>query len=69
MVDATLDAKNPGFQPRNKMEKEIWEKYDPTKILGTSATLQLVGRRLQEEMVLAITAVVDAALKAAASSA
>lgn len=51
------------------MEKEIWEKYDPTKILGTSATLQLVGRRLQEETVLAITAVVDAALKTAASAA
>lgn len=45
---------NKGFRPVSEQDTEIQEIYDPEIYHGAHVAIQLVGRRLQEEKVLAI---------------
>jgi Asp-tRNA(Asn)/Glu-tRNA(Gln) amidotransferase A subunit family amidase len=62
-VDAQKDALPPSFRPANGIEKGAYKYYDAKKMDGLPIAVQIVGRRLQEEKVLAYMDVVTEALK------
>ncbi|KAG1742229.1 general amidase [Suillus lakei] len=64
-VDATLDAKKPPHVFYDDYDKSIYEMYDPETFKNAPVCLQLVGRTLEEEAVIKMTEIVDAALAAA----
>ena len=45
---------NKSFRPVSEQDTEIQESYDPEIYHGAHVAIQLVGRRLQEEKILAI---------------
>ncbi|KAG9014094.1 hypothetical protein FRB90_005577 [Tulasnella sp. 427] len=51
-------------EPRNAVEKQVWDLWDPETFKGAPITLQLIGRRHTEEKVLAMLDVVEKAMKA-----
>lgn len=63
-VDAIADALNAGWKPPNGVAKGAYKHYDSVAMEGSPCAVQVVGRRLQEEKVLAYMNVVEAALKA-----
>ncbi|KAG1736073.1 general amidase [Suillus paluster] len=64
-VDSILDGKEPRRGFYDDLDKHIHEMYDPEKFKNAPVCLQLVGRTLEEEAVIKMTEVVDAALAAA----
>lgn len=52
----------PGRAPRSEMEEEVWAEWQEGWYTGAPVGLQLVGRRLEEEKLLADMDVVEAAL-------
>ncbi|KAG2366570.1 general amidase [Suillus spraguei] len=64
-VDSTLDRKEPPHSFYDDIDKEVYELYDPEKFKNAPVCLQLVGRTLEEEAVIKMTEIVDAALAAA----
>ena len=44
---------------RNRVEKAIYAQYDPVLASGMPVGVQIVGRRLQEERVLAAMKIVE----------
>ncbi|KAG2134391.1 general amidase [Suillus bovinus] len=64
-VDPTLDGKKPPHSFYDDFDKDIYEMYDPEKFKNAPVCLQLVGRTLEEEAVIKMTEIVDAALAAA----
>ncbi|KAG0694762.1 general amidase [Suillus ampliporus] len=64
-VDPTLDAKKPCHVFYDDFDKDIYEMYDPETFKNAPVCLQLVGRTLEEEAVIKMTEIVDAALAAA----
>jgi amidase len=52
----------PEYTPRNNVEKKIWERYTSKESEGAPAAVQVVGMRLEEEHLVAVTRVVDEAL-------
>ncbi|KAG1779422.1 general amidase [Suillus placidus] len=64
-VDSTLDGKAPPHAFYDDFDKDIYEMYDPEKFKNAPVCLQLVGRTLEEEAVIRMTEIVDAALLAA----
>ncbi|CAZ84548.1 unnamed protein product [Tuber melanosporum] len=63
-VDKSIDRKAVGYEPVDALDKFVYESYDPEVYHGAPIGIQIVGRRLQEEKVLVISEVVEAALKA-----
>ncbi|KAG0137617.1 amidase signature domain-containing protein [Tuber indicum] len=63
-VDKSIDRKAVGHEPVDALDKFVYESYDPEAYHGTPIGIQIVGRRLQEEKVLVISEIVEAALKA-----
>lgn len=61
------DVVPPDFVPAEGIEASIYNVYDPVVFKGAPVGIQVVGKRLQEEKVLAMMKVVDAAVKAAAN--
>ncbi|SPN97375.1 uncharacterized protein DNG_00889 [Cephalotrichum gorgonifer] len=60
-ADKTLDQLDPDYKPVRPVDKKNWEAYDPEAYHGAPAGIQIVGRRLEEEKLLAIAQrVVDA---------
>ena len=53
-MDKNIDVVNKNFRPVSEQDMEIQESYDPDIYHGTHVAIQVVGRRLQEEKVLAI---------------
>ncbi|KAF2271544.1 amidase [Westerdykella ornata] len=53
-VDKTVDVADDGYQPINGLDKTVQELYDPDIYDGAHVGVQLVGRRLQEEKILAL---------------
>lgn len=49
----------PEYEPQNESEKEIWDTYSPEEWLGLPICLQVVGRRYQEEKLLADLEVIE----------
>lgn len=43
----------------DKNDKQIWDDYDAERSHGIPAGLQLIGRRLEEEKLLAVASVLD----------
>ncbi|TCD60219.1 hypothetical protein EIP91_010541 [Steccherinum ochraceum] len=62
-VDPALDVQTPRDKFLSALDEEIFNLYDPSKFVNASVGLQLSGRTLEEEAVIAMTELVDAALK------
>ena len=62
-VDKSIDKADSDFEAANEVEKKCHEAYDPEVYDGAHVSLQLIGRRLQEEKMLAIADVAAAALR------
>ncbi|KAJ8595435.1 general amidase [Rhizopogon salebrosus TDB-379] len=65
VVDPILDAVKGPRDFYGDADKEIHEMYDPETFKNAPVCLQLVGRTLEEEAVIKMTEIVDAALAAA----
>ncbi|KAI0313577.1 general amidase [Amylostereum chailletii] len=65
-VDPALDGKKPPHEFISEWDETVYNLYDPEVFKNAPVALQLVGRTLEEEAVIAMTEVVDAALKSAA---
>ncbi|ORY80867.1 putative amidase [Protomyces lactucae-debilis] len=61
------DAEPSGYVPQAGVEKEVWDSYDLNESRGLPVGLQLVGRRFEEEKVLAAMGVISGALEAASA--
>lgn len=61
-VDKSIDKVDEGYVPINAQDKAVFESYDPEIFDGAHVSLQLVGRRLQEEKVLKMTEIIGDAL-------
>ncbi|CAF9916688.1 Acetamidase [Imshaugia aleurites] len=61
-VDKEVDVKNTSFKPISEQDKDIQGDYDPELYDGAHVAVQLVGRRLQEERVLAFSEYVGRAI-------
>ncbi|KDR76938.1 hypothetical protein GALMADRAFT_225095 [Galerina marginata CBS 339.88] len=66
-VDPTLDAKKPAHAFFSDLDKTNYELYDPATFKDAPISIQLVGRTLEEEAVIAMGEIVDSALKAKAA--
>ncbi|EKM61017.1 uncharacterized protein PHACADRAFT_83626 [Phanerochaete carnosa HHB-10118-sp] len=62
-VHATLDMKKSPHQFLNERDKTHYSMWDPQTFWNAPVSLQLVGRCQEEEAVIAMTEIVDAALK------
>ncbi|KAL1951973.1 hypothetical protein VTO73DRAFT_1122 [Trametes versicolor] len=63
-VDPVLDGKRPPHTFLSENDKENYELYDPETFKNAPVGLQLVGGSYEEEAVIAMTELVDAALEA-----
>lgn len=62
-IDPHQDTKQPPHQFIDGLDQEIYELYEPQAFQNAPVCLQLVGRTLEEEAVLAMTGIVDSALR------
>lgn len=62
-VDKSIDVVDRSYQPMNETDKTIQADYDPEIYDGAHVSVQLVGRRLQEEKMLALAAHIGSILK------
>jgi amidase len=62
-VAPALDPVKPPHVFYNKADKANYELYDPQHFAGAPISIQLVGQRLEEEGVIAMGEILDAALK------
>jgi Asp-tRNA(Asn)/Glu-tRNA(Gln) amidotransferase A subunit family amidase len=62
-VDPAKDALPPRFRPANGIEKGAYKFYNASEMAGLPVAVQVVGRRLTEEKVLAYMSVVTESLK------
>lgn len=65
-ADHSLDVRSDEYEsytPKSPTDESIWRSYDPSAVANAPVGLQLIGRRLEEEKVLAGCAVVEQALK------
>ncbi|KAL6310386.1 general amidase [Sparassis latifolia] len=67
-VDHVLDVKKPAHEFLSEEDQRNYEFYDPATFKNAPIGLQLVGHTLEEEVVIAMTEIVDAALKSAAGA-
>lgn len=58
------DIKDPSYQPVNKLDRETYDPYDPELFDGAPVSVQLIGRSMHEEQLLALAMAVDQAVKA-----
>ena len=61
-VDKEVDVVDKGFKPVSEQDRSIQEDYDPEIYHNAHVAVQLVGRRLQEEKVLALAEYVGGAI-------
>ena len=61
-VDKKVDVVNKSFKPVSEQDREIQEDYDPEIYHDAHVAVQLVGRRLQEEKVLALAEYIGGAI-------
>ena len=57
------DLKDTTYKPVNEIDQETYDLYDPVLFDGAPVCLQLVGRTMQEEQLLAVTVALDKALR------
>ncbi|KAJ9640388.1 hypothetical protein H2201_002564 [Coniosporium apollinis] len=63
LADKNVDKVDTDYQPMNDIDKATQENYDPEIYDGAHVAVQLVGRRLQEEKMLAIAEYLGNALR------
>ncbi|RAR02107.1 general amidase [Stemphylium lycopersici] len=61
-VDKSVDVKDENYQALDDRDKGIHDDYDPSIYDGAHVSVQIVGRRLQEEKMLAIAEKIDSLL-------
>ncbi|SMR50924.1 unnamed protein product [Zymoseptoria tritici ST99CH_1E4] len=61
-VDKKVDVKRTDYTPVNETDRKVQENYDPEIFDGAHVSIQLVGRRLQEEKMIALADYVGKAL-------
>lgn len=61
-ADKNVDIVEPNYKPLNERDEEIYVNYDPEIYDGAPVALQIVGRRFQEEKMLALTEILGDAL-------
>ncbi|KAF2667159.1 acetamidase [Microthyrium microscopicum] len=61
-TDSTIDKFETEYTPLNDSDRIVWEEYDPEASNGTPVAVQLVGRRLQEEKMIALAELFESAL-------
>ncbi|VZH95843.1 unnamed protein product [Fusarium fujikuroi] len=61
-VDPAVDVKDEGYLPKNDMDRFVWEMYDGEKMKESPVNLQVVGRRQEEEKVLAALEEIERAM-------
>ncbi|KAF2726160.1 amidase [Polychaeton citri CBS 116435] len=61
--DKSIDKVVPDFVPKTEDDKKTMDTYDPEIFDGSHVCVQLVGRRLQEEKMIALAKLVTDALK------
>ncbi|KAH7381371.1 amidase signature domain-containing protein [Phaeosphaeria sp. MPI-PUGE-AT-0046c] len=61
-VDKGVDGKDSEYKALDKRDQQIQDDYDPEIYDGSHVSVQIVGRRLQEEKMLAIAAYVESLL-------
>lgn len=66
-VDQALDARRPPHKFYNDADKANYELYDPITYKNAPISIHLVGKTLEEEAVIAMSEIVDNALKANSS--
>lgn len=57
------DIKDASYRPVNSRDKENYDMYEPNRYIDAPVCVQLVGRNLQEEKLLAVATAVDRAIK------
>ena len=57
------DVKDASYKPAEGIDQENYEMYDPQKFADAPVCVQLVGRYLQEEHLMAVGMAVDKAIK------
>ncbi|KAH6679332.1 amidase signature domain-containing protein [Halenospora varia] len=62
MVDKGVDVVDVGYTPINGVDEKVQMAYDPELYDGAHVGVQIVGRRFQEEKVLALTEILGDAL-------
>lgn len=63
-VDQVLDTKEPLREFSNDVDRASWTDYSPEKLVNAPVGLQILGRRYEDEALLAASEVVDIALAA-----
>lgn len=63
-VDKSVDGKLADFKPLNETDKKTQDTYDPEIYHGAPVAVQFVGRRLQEEKMLALAGLFGDAVNA-----
>ncbi|KAK0466411.1 general amidase [Desarmillaria tabescens] len=63
-VDSCLDAKKPPHKFYSDRDRENYDRYDPETFRNAPIAVQIVGRTLEEEAVIGMAEIVDAALRA-----
>ncbi|KAN0096342.1 hypothetical protein V8E51_015147 [Hyaloscypha variabilis] len=53
-ADKNIDKNKEDYKPLNDMDRIVQEEYDPEAYHGAPIAVQIVGRRLTEERVMAI---------------
>ncbi|KAK0390569.1 hypothetical protein NLU13_0073 [Sarocladium strictum] len=61
-VDPALDRKDEAYQPKNETDRFVWDMYDAEKMKGLPVNLQVIGRRGEEEKVLAALEEIEKAM-------
>ncbi len=57
------DVKDPSYKPIGPLDEETYDMYDPHTFADAPVCVQLVGRNLQEENLMAVAMAVDKAIK------
>ncbi|PSS22276.1 hypothetical protein M430DRAFT_274638 [Amorphotheca resinae ATCC 22711] len=61
-VDKSIDVIDKEYKPMNEHDEKVYSSYDPEIYDGAHVSIQVVGRRFQEEKVLALTEILGDAL-------
>ncbi|KIX01047.1 uncharacterized protein Z518_10113 [Rhinocladiella mackenziei CBS 650.93] len=68
-VDKSIDVKDLNYKPVNSFDSANYDIYDPELFDGAPVCLQLIGRPLAEEKLIAVTRVVDEVVNSTLSAA
>ena len=65
-ADPAIDKRSEiydAYIPKSELDERIWKRYDPDVYAGGPVSVQLIGRKMEEEKVLAGCGVLEDALR------